>query len=412
MNLYKSFGNLMEAWVAEVGQISDTAWLGNNDEDLPTPSSDVGTNLRSESVDSGVETASSVMSFPATPSSVSTGIAEIDIFPPEREGDGLTPASTSQSPVLSSPEPSSSSSPHLLPSKAQVGSAALHLKVERALKKTDSKHLKNKREPLTVDEMLRRHPRSSFEPKQHASELVRGQRSQSVALKRTVKPSVLPRQMSVMWSRPMSTSCDKQPAQTRAEDLGEQEGTRLSPGFCYLEQVCQMLEEVARQQMHSRALQMETDALREHQNIEVNQTLITCQSDSKAAEEDVSFCESLENTESAEPSEPQPRRDYPYRHFRQRSASDTTLHIINADYRGQHLSTHDLLEKDEEDHENQGSDKEETDKKRNWRMKFGSWTQEEYAVRDTKGQKTHSSERNSARRRLSQMFRRKKTPLE
>lgn len=214
----------------------------------------------------------------------------------------------------------------------------------------------------------------------------------------------------------MSTSCDKQPAQTKAEDLGEQEGTRLSPGLYYLEQVCQMLEEIARQQMHSRALQMETDALREHQSIEVNQTLNTCQSDSKAAEEDVSFCQSLENTESAEPSEPQPRRDYPYTHFRQRSASDTnisTLHIkqLNADYRGQHLSTHDLLEKDEEDHENQGSDKEETNNKRNWRMKFGSWKKGEYAVSDPNGQKTHSSERNSARRRLSQMFRRKKTPL-
>ncbi|XP_068561583.1 uncharacterized protein si:dkey-106l3.7 [Cebidichthys violaceus] len=415
MNLYRSFGNLMEAWVAEGIQRSDTAWLGNNDEDLPVPSSDVGTNLRSESVDSGVETASSVMSFPATPSSVSTGMAEIDIFTAGREGDGLTPASTSQSPVLSSPEPSSSSSPHLLPSKAQLGSVALHLKVEQALQKTNSKHLKNKREPPTVDEMLRRRPRASSGPKQRASEFERGQRSQSFALKRTGEPSGLPRQMSEMWRRPMSTSCDMQPAQTISEDLGEQEETRLSPGLCYLEQVCQMLEEIARQQMHSRVLQMETDAQRERQNTEVNQALNSCQSDSNAAEEELSFCQSLENTESAEPSEAPPRRDYPYGHFRQRSASDTnisTLHKknLNADYRGQHLSTRDLLEKDEEDHENQGSEKEEMNKKRNWRMKYWSWTKVESTVRDINGQKTHSSERNMARRRLSQIFRRKRTP--
>ena len=116
MNLYRSFGNLMEAWVTEGAQGSDSAWLGNNYEDPSMRSSDVGTNIRTESVDSGVETASSVTSLPPTPSSVSADHTEIDSFTPERERD-----STSQSPILSFPVPpsSSSSSPHLRPSRAQ-----------------------------------------------------------------------------------------------------------------------------------------------------------------------------------------------------------------------------------------------------------------------------------------------------
>lgn len=55
------------------------------------------------------------------------------------------------------------------------------------------------------------------------------------------------------------------------QDLGEEEVKGLSPGLSYLEQVCQMLEEVARQQMHNQALQMDANAPREHQDVEVSQ---------------------------------------------------------------------------------------------------------------------------------------------
>ncbi|XP_070780576.1 uncharacterized protein [Enoplosus armatus] len=407
MNLYRSFGNLMEAWVSEGGQCSDSEWLGNNDEGSLTPSSVMGTNLRSESVDSGVETASSDTSFPASSCSASTDNAEMDTFTPEREGDGLTPASTSQSPVPSS---SSSSSSHLCPSRAQKGSTALHHKVEQMLQRTDSNPKKDNPEPLTVDEVLRRRPRAPFLPKRHTSELVRGQRSDTFGL-RTINPSVSTRQMC---RRPVSMSCGKKPAHTRSEVLSEEEWNGLSPGLSYLEQVCQMLEETARQQMHSQGLQMERDAQREHQDTEA---LDTCQSDSKAAEEDLSSCRRLENTESAAHSSSEPQR---HRHFRQRSASDTTiaalyLKKLNADCRGQHLSTNTVLEKVEENHEKQGSEKEEMNKtKKNWRLKIGSLRSEQSAVRDTNGQQMQPSEKNSARRRLSQLFsrnRRKTLPV-
>ncbi|KAL6097038.1 uncharacterized protein ACO6RY_06225 [Pungitius sinensis] len=369
MNLYRSFGNLMESWVADAGQYSDAARLGNNGEDLPTSSSDTGTSLRPDSVDSGVETASSVMSSPATPTSVSTNAG--------REAYGLTPASPSQSPAFSS---SSSSSPVLGASGAQR---------------------------VSVDEMLMRRPRAST-----GSWVARGQRSRSFALKRSAYAPVPTTQTSGPRRRSI-TCCDIQTDQTKSQDLGERERAPLSPGLRYLERVCQMLEEIARQQMQSQALQMETDALQDDQNIEVDQAPATCQRDSKSAEEELTFCP--KNTKSAEHSEALPGRDNHHRHFRQRSASDTNISTryrrkLKADCRGQHLTTDDLPEMDEEEHENQGSEKEETIKKRPWKLKFGSFTKSESAVTDTDSQKTQSSERNSTRRRLSQMFRRKKTP--
>ncbi|KAM8744324.1 uncharacterized protein AB9X84_018329 isoform 1-T1 [Acanthopagrus schlegelii] len=388
MNLYRSFGNLMEAWVAEGGHSPDSEWLGNNDEDPSTPSSDTGTNLRSESVDSGVETASSDTSFLAASFSTSTDRAEIDTFMPE--GGGLTPASASQSPVLSSPPPSSS---------------ALHQKVEQALQRTDSKHLKENPEPLTVEAVLRRRPRASFQPRRHTLDLVRGQRPESFGLWTTLNPA---EPMRLTRRRPASMICDRQPVRKRLEDLGEEEVKGLSPGLSYLEQVCQMLEEVARQQMHNQALQMDANAPREHQDVEVSQA---CQSDSKAAEEDLSSCQSLERAQQTS-SEPQQRKGNRLGHFRQRSTSDTSLATLrlrqlNTDCRGQQLSTNDLLEKIEEDHEKQESKKEENHKTyKNWLYKIGSLRRDESAAKDLKSQQMQPCEKNSARRRLSQLFRR------
>ncbi|XP_067430426.1 serine-rich adhesin for platelets [Thunnus thynnus] len=408
MNLYRSFGNLMEAWVTEGNLCSDPEWLGNHDEDSAASSTDMGTNLRSESVDSGVETPSSDTSFPATSCSISTDNAEIDTF---------TQTSTSQSPLLSSSVPpfSSSSSPHICPSRAQEGSTVLHLKVEQTLQRADCERLKDNPEPVTVDEVLRRRPRTSFLSKRQTSNLARGQRSQSLGPRRTVNPSVPVRQMSEIQRRPLSLSCGKQAAQTRSEDLGEEARTALSPGLNYLEQVCQMLEEIARQQMHNRALQMEMDALQEHQD---TQAPDTCQGVSKALEENISSCQSLENEGDEQVScEPHQQKDYPYRNFRQRSASYTsieTLHSrkLKADCKGQHLSTDDLLKKAEEDGEKQECKKGETNKtNKNWRLKIGSLRRDDSGLKDTKSQQMQSSEKNSTRRRLSKLFRRRRKTL-
>lgn len=44
------------------------------------------------------------------------------------------------------------------------------------------------------------------------------------------------------------------------QDLSGDEAKGLSPGLCYLEHVCQMLEEFAEQQWHNQALQREKNS--------------------------------------------------------------------------------------------------------------------------------------------------------
>lgn len=197
--------------MTEDNRCSDSEFLGYIDEHSPVPSSDPRTNLCSASLDSGVETASSDTSIPATSCFVSKDNAETDPCKPERDSYELTPASTSQSPA---PPSSSSSSPRLRTSRAQEDSA-LYQKVEQAVRRTDSKYLKDKPEPVTVEEVLRRRPCSSLLPKRHTSELVRGHRSQSFGSRRTVNPSVPIVQMSEMWRRQSSISCDRGRSEVR-----------------------------------------------------------------------------------------------------------------------------------------------------------------------------------------------------
>ncbi|KAM3600022.1 uncharacterized protein V6R79_015929 [Siganus canaliculatus] len=413
MNLYRSFGNLMEAWVAEGGQSSDSEWLGNNGEDPPTPSSDLETNLRSASVDSGVETASSDMSFAATSCSVSTDNTEIEAFTPERVSAG---ASSSQSPAPSSPLPLSASSlsPQRSLSVSRGGSAALYNKVEQALQRTDCRPLRDSKRLTGNDVFLRQRP-ASFQLREDVPELVRGgQRSESFDSRRMVNQSASTR---ISRTRPMSMIYDKKTHQASSEVLGEEVDKRLSPGLYYLEQVCQMLEEIARQQINNQALP-EEKSLQEHPDMEESEVPDVCLSDLKAADEEgVSSCQRFEMTESVEPSssKSQQQKNPHHRHFRQRSLSDTSvamMHVgkLNADCRGQHLSTDDLLEKLNENHEEQEFKKEEMNKTNNWnfkqRFKIGSLRRVEPAVTDTKSQQMQSAEKNSARRRLSQLFRR------
>lgn len=176
MNLYRSFGNLMEAWVTEEDQCSYSELLRSNAETSPSPS----TNLRSDSVDSGVEMASSDMTFHTTRRSVSTDTTELDGFTPDREG------STSESSVLYGPSPSDLFSPCLPPSGSQDHWSILHQKVEAALQRSNSKHLKDKPACLTAMEMRRRDSRVHQRP---ASESLRGQRSDRFDLRRMFNPS-------------------------------------------------------------------------------------------------------------------------------------------------------------------------------------------------------------------------------
>lgn len=185
----------MEAWVAEQNPCSESMWLEIDPDDSPTSSSYIGTNLRTESVDSGVETASSDTSFPATSASVSTDTTDADTT--ERECDRLTPSSAVESALLSSP---------VCPNRDQGRCAVVHPKLERALQRVDSQQLKNKPEALTADGLLRR------QPKRHKSDVVRGQPLEGFGVRRTVNPSVPVGQMC----RGLP-SCNKQLLQTHSE---------------------------------------------------------------------------------------------------------------------------------------------------------------------------------------------------
>lgn len=184
MNLYRSFGNLMEAWVTEEGQCSYSELLGGSDRSSPSAS----TNLRSESVDSGVEMASCDASFQATCSSVSTDTTESDGFTPDGEGSTTL---ASESSVLSCPSPSKPSWPHRPP---QDPSSILTQKVEAALQRSSSKHLKDQPAGL---EIRRRGSRVHQRP---ISEALRGQRKEGFDLRRMFNPLEPMRLTRHRWS--------------------------------------------------------------------------------------------------------------------------------------------------------------------------------------------------------------------
>ncbi|KAM9840990.1 uncharacterized protein ACBR49_014513 [Aulostomus maculatus] len=396
MNLYRSFGNLMEAWVAEQSPCSNSEWLRNDSEDSPT-APDTGANLRTESVDSGVETASSDTSFNATSCLVLTDNTEL--FTAEREGEGLPTSMAFERHLLFSPVPSSS---HVCPPRAQGQGADLHQKLEEALQRTDSKRLDN---PEAFDRVAKRRLQTSSQPNRHTWSLLRGQRSESFGPRRTIHPSMLTRQMSEMKKRPLSLNYDSQRVPTGSEDLGKEDMMGLSPGLCYLEQVCQMLEEFARQQMHSQALQLETDSLQERQDVQASNT---CQRDLKASEGDFSSCQRLESDGVGHiASDPQRWKEYPYGHFRQRSASDSTLAKLHPHCRGQHLSTDDEVPGEE----NKNKQEEASKTRKNWKSRILSLRRQESPAKGTQSQQMQSSERNSTQLRLSHLFRRTRKTL-
>lgn len=206
MNLYRSFGDLMEAWVTEEDKCSYSELLGGNQESSPSPS----TNLRCESVDSGVEMASADMSFHATCSSVSTDTTELDGFTADREGSTGAPETS----VLSCPSACTPFSPRLPSRDAQDHSSILHQKVEAALRRSNSKDPKDKPACLTAVELRRRDSRVHQRP---TSELLRGQRSDRFDLRRMFNPS---QPMRLMGHRRPSVASDTLALQGRLKVRG------------------------------------------------------------------------------------------------------------------------------------------------------------------------------------------------
>lgn len=200
MNLYRSFGNLMETWVTEDDACPDSECLRRDAQDPPTPSSEMEATLRSESVDSGVETASCDTSTPAAFSSVSGDNTEM-----EREE--LAPSLPWQSPVFFSPKPSFSSSslPPLCPSRAEKVSTALNSKLEQALQRVDSRYSKALSDQLQPQAVLKR----------HTSLVVSGQSSHRLGPRRTDSPPDSLQPLSGTCRRTLSVPSNRPQSQVR-----------------------------------------------------------------------------------------------------------------------------------------------------------------------------------------------------
>ncbi|XP_044000105.1 uncharacterized protein si:dkey-106l3.7 isoform X3 [Gambusia affinis] len=183
------------------------------------------------------------------------------------------------------------------------------------------------------------------------------------------------------------------------------EGKELSPGLCYLEWVCQKMELYAKHQMQNQAMQAKTDTPQEHEEQKHDAA------DAQKEHPRLENAQEISNEPNAQEISNEPQQQRP-RHFRQRSASDTTfskMHLkkFNLSSRGKRQSTSDLREIEEEDVLPMEAVKEESRKKNIiQRLKLGSLRRVASAVSDSRSTQTQSSEKITTRRRLSQLFRR------
>ncbi|RVE65696.1 hypothetical protein OJAV_G00119260 [Oryzias javanicus] len=388
MNLYRSFGNLMEVWVNEDRTPLEPETLEDNGDDSPTPSSNIETNPCLESVDSGVETASC-----DTPCSIlSTDDGEFDLLTQQREDP--SPAPTSRSPVLSSPAVSISTSSSPLPCHSKIKEGSTKVKVEQILQRSVSKHTNY------LNEIPSPRPRASFQAPRRASETVQCHRSESVGQRRKgYSPVPIIKKTEGGKRRPVSMACDL----ARSEDRGVEDKKELSPGLWYLEQVCQLLEDVAQKRINNQAVQTDTDSVCKE----------GMQDDSTGAETIRPSSQNLETKENTNTSSDTKKPKS--RHFRQRSASDTTLatmHLKKLDSSSrtkQQKSTSNLLAAVSEDCEAQDLMTERSTKRNKFpKFKGLSLHRGHFAASSTRSQQMQPSEKSTVVRRLSQVFRRKK----
>ncbi|XP_019727524.1 uncharacterized protein LOC109517061 isoform X1 [Hippocampus comes] len=410
MNLYRSFGNLMEAWVAE--QHPDPELLEDISKDSPSRSSHsysaLEKNVRTESVDSGVETASTDTFFPT--SSLSMDMAETDSFASGPGNDNHIPFSSDGSaslpPYLSPP---ALSQPTNL--RRVQGSVVFNQKLRQALQRSESRQVP---EPHAIDQ------RDHTASRRRTSIL----RSESFGSWETARPSVPAWQISGVRKQILSSGRKMGPMQLKSEDVRNQsadmtshpqavevmEGkiqqappevfsTGLSPGLRYLEQVCQKWEDVAKQQLVNGG-----------SNVDRARASSSCQSLEQTHEPLTFYKVRLESLSDKD----KQLKEIP-EYFRQRSASETTVSStqprefsagkFKPGSRGQQSSTFNLRDKEAQSNKMQGDFANVSTKNR--KIKLLSLKKDEPSLQNTNSQPMQSFERNAARRQLSQLFRRR-----
>ncbi|XP_056146823.1 uncharacterized protein si:dkey-106l3.7 isoform X2 [Lampris incognitus] len=348
----------------------------------------MGINLRSESEDSGVELASSDLSLPFPCGSGSTGNVESDPVPTEREEDGLTHASSSQSPIRLVTSSTTSSPLSLRPIRPETPldhPVALHLKVEQVLQRTNPRCPVQRTIPTScADELvLSQQPLTSSLPRRHTTSLIKCQRSRPLGTRRTVSTSMSSQQMPEACRRPLTLYHDTLLAEKKGVHQGGEDAVRSGPGLSYLEQVCRMLEQIARLQIHNRGLQMELDVLREH-HTKADEVAESAQCDCKADAGDSTSGQGREIAELKHISSEIQQTDFVAHNFRRRSSSDTKLlagHLgkDKMDSRRHHTNQDDLLEEAAE-HNEKHHEKQKLKiqyKSKSWKLKVGSLRRED-----------------------------------
>ncbi|XP_026988394.1 uncharacterized protein si:dkey-106l3.7 [Tachysurus fulvidraco] len=254
MNLYRSFGCLLETWVAEgyPGECSSSAKafekkLDQNGSDSASADSLRLTvaAVRSESEDSGVELPSVVSPLTAQDrvlTSQASQLGENDLRP------------TSSSPALSQCSSSSSCFSPRESFKVLKGGAkpseTTGLRVEEALQRTEPAWRRS------LDGRIRRRCNTTSISSSPSTPSIRS-RVGSVGPGR---PYIQPADEQRSSETPRVTHTPQQPA-INTRDLQEaacatgSDWDHLPPGFLYLEQMCRMLEEIARLQRENQKLQ-------------------------------------------------------------------------------------------------------------------------------------------------------------
>ncbi|XP_042158169.1 uncharacterized protein si:dkey-106l3.7 isoform X1 [Oncorhynchus tshawytscha] len=418
---FMRFTNPLETWVIEGPQervAMEGQWEGGESGDSLMLSgatfmskSNVGTLMRSDTEDSGVEICSEA-SLPSSPPSVSTSNTDID--PTVSDEDGFPSTSSPCSPVLSLPSSCSSSSLSLCPraQRHRELAAVMHLKLEQALRRADSGDR---------DAVPRQRCHTASLPSPHTVTHIQraSHRSGSAGLRRTVSQSVVEEQASTALLQHRGGLCPHHktlPAQTdteiREKDVCEEEYERLTPGLGYLEQVCRMLEEIASLQLRNQGLQVEMDALREQQG---SQNSERNQCDFKASEEGgPSANERLEVKDYEDlPCQSSHSNSNVHQHFRHRSTSDTVL-MMGHLKKGKEVSgrrsrtIEDLLEHPEDDEKQEKEEsgkKEQGSRTKTWKLKIGSLRRE---TTEKTSQQMNSSVKKASGRWLGQLFRSRK----
>ncbi|KAJ7987223.1 hypothetical protein DPEC_G00336520 [Dallia pectoralis] len=415
MNLYSSFGSILESWVTNSELLhhssesfdgaasQDHSAGGDSDDSLTfsraTPEhlskSDLGPLVESDAEDSAVEMASSEASLPSSPYFLLPGKTDMAPNSTAADRDDDRHSLSSLRPHAFTRTSSCSSS---------FTSGAMLQKVEQALLRADSdgrlQGLRHRRQWHTA----------SLPPAQRTAHIQRtGNGSASGHPERTFSLSVVDEQSvpEMLHRRGDTHSHHKSlpgltDTEVQKEDVCEEEEKEvLSPGLGYLEQVCRMMEEIAR-------LRMEVEALKE-QNLECDRfdgdTAGRCdRSASKRCPDKTNEDKPSQSSHSSNGNQ----------YFRRRSASDTRVirrHLskVKRMSDGQYLSVDDINEQPNDDKEPEKKEavKKKTENKTNtWRMRIGS------LKRETTGktsQPNQSSATNTSGNRLVRLFSRRKT---